>query len=234
MTKMEKLELLREWSVKTETADTLIEPVTECLGLSVESPIHQAVWTLQDAYTKAVSKLVGDDGEWLDWFAHENDFGRKKMEAGPTGNMRPIKDLEDLLWAMETQPTQWCYSTGEEDYHGPFDSAEAASMSAIESLEYSGHHDEGDEAHYWLAKVAPSKSFLHSDRVGDWIVDQLDQALGDEIPSDGEPLCQLDEGDQVALGEIVIDFINQKGGFKRFGVTDAARHTHFIGFKDGK
>jgi hypothetical protein len=36
------------------------------------------------------------------------------------------------------------------------------------------------------------------------------------------------------LGEIVIDFIKQKGGFKRFGVADAARHTHFIGDKDGK
>lgn len=234
MTKMEKLDLLREWSVKMETADILIDPVTKCLGLSVESPIHQAVWTLKDAYTKAVGKLVGDDGDWLDWYADENDFGRKKMEAGPIGDMRPIKDLDDLLWVMETKPTQWCYSNNEEEYHGPFESAEAALMRAIESLEDSGDHDEGDEAHYWLAKVATGEQLLHADRVGDWIVEHIDEALGDEIPSDGDPLCQLDENDQVALGEIVIDFIKQKGGFKRFGVADAARHTYFIGDKDGK
>jgi hypothetical protein len=100
MTKTEKLALLREWSVKMETADILIDPVTNCLGLSVESPIHQAVWTLQDAYTKAVAKLVGDPAEWLSWYAHENDFGRKAYEAGVKGDMRPIKDLDDLLWVM--------------------------------------------------------------------------------------------------------------------------------------
>lgn len=100
MTNIEKLALLREWSVKMETADLLIDPVTACLGLSAESPIHQAVWTLQDAYTNAVGKLVGDEGRWLNWFAYENDFGRKAMEAGVKGDMRPIKDLDDLLWVM--------------------------------------------------------------------------------------------------------------------------------------
>lgn len=101
MTKTEKLALLREWSMQIETSDLLIDPVTECLGLSVESPIHQAVWTLQDAYTKAVGKLVGDHAEWLSWYAHENDFGRKKREAGVNGDDRPIKSLEDLIWVIE-------------------------------------------------------------------------------------------------------------------------------------
>lgn len=102
MNHIEKSAILREWSVKLETADAFIDPLTEALGLHAESPIHQAVWTLQDAYTKAVSKLVGDQGNWLDWFAHENDFGRRAMEAGPTNNMRPISDIDDLIWVMES------------------------------------------------------------------------------------------------------------------------------------
>jgi hypothetical protein len=103
MTNDEKAALLIQWQTRMECADMLIQPVTELLGLAVESPIHQAVWALQEGYTKAVGRLVGDEGNWLEWFAHENDFGRKNMEAGPTGNMRPIKDLDDLLWVMEVE-----------------------------------------------------------------------------------------------------------------------------------
>lgn len=103
MTNDEKAAMLIQWQTRMECADMPIEPVTECLGLSVESPIHQAVWALQDAYTKAVGKLVGDPAEWLGWYANENDFGRKAFEAGVTGDMRPIKDLDDLLWVMEVE-----------------------------------------------------------------------------------------------------------------------------------
>lgn len=101
MTNAEKLNLLIEWRARMEAADNLIDPITEVLGLSVESPIHQAVWSLQDAYTKAVGKLVGDGGDWLDWYAHENDFGRKHMEAGPKDATRHISTLADLVWVME-------------------------------------------------------------------------------------------------------------------------------------
>lgn len=101
MTNSEKLAILREWEVQIETADNLIDPITEVLGLSVESPIHTAVWGLQNAYTKAVGKLVGDQAAWLDWYANENDFGRKHMEAGPKGATRHISTLADLVWVIE-------------------------------------------------------------------------------------------------------------------------------------
>jgi hypothetical protein len=101
MTKLEKLERLTEWADEIQKADAIIDPISEVLGLSVESPIHQAVWDLQTAYTKAVSKLVGDKWEWLDWYANENKFGEKGLGAGMSGNNRPIKSLEDLLWVIE-------------------------------------------------------------------------------------------------------------------------------------
>lgn len=101
MNQAEKLALLAEWQARIETANHLIEPVTEVLGLSVESPIHTAVWSLQTVYTQAVAKLVGDPGEWLDWYATENDFGRKAGDGGPSGATRPIATLADLIWVME-------------------------------------------------------------------------------------------------------------------------------------
>lgn len=103
MTNTKKIQLLAEWQARIQTADRLIEPVAEVLGLSPESPIHVAVWSLQNAYTRSVAQLVGDQAEWLDWYASENDFGRKAMNAGPVGANRPIATLDDLIWVIEVE-----------------------------------------------------------------------------------------------------------------------------------
>jgi hypothetical protein len=81
----------------------MLEPITDALGLAVESPIHQVVWSLQAVCNIAVGKLVGDYGQWLEWFSQENDFGRKAMEAGVKEDMRPIATLDDLLWVIELE-----------------------------------------------------------------------------------------------------------------------------------
>ena len=101
MTKTEKLAHLTEWADEIQKSDAIIDPISEVLGLSVECPIHQAVWALQAAYTKAVSELVGDKCGWLDWYANENKFGEKGLVAGMSGKKRPIKPIEDLLWVIE-------------------------------------------------------------------------------------------------------------------------------------
>lgn len=103
MNNTEKLHLLAEWQARIQTADSLIEPITDALGLSTESSIHTAVWSLQRAYTKAVAQLVGDHAEWLDWYDRENCFGAKGMDAGPKDATRPIRTLEDLIWVMEVE-----------------------------------------------------------------------------------------------------------------------------------
>ena len=101
MTKLAKLAHLTEWADEIKKADAIIDPISEVLGLSVECPIHHAVWALQAAYTKAVRELVGDKWEWLDWYANENKFGEKGYGAGISSDDRPIKSLEDLLWVIE-------------------------------------------------------------------------------------------------------------------------------------
>jgi len=56
---------------------------------------------LEEAYVKLVAKLAGDTGRWIDWYIYENDFGRKKYEAGYDGNLKPIKSTRDLLNLIE-------------------------------------------------------------------------------------------------------------------------------------
>lgn len=100
MTHAEKLASLQEWQKHMEASDGLIRPISDALGLSVESPVHLAVWGLQAAYTQAISKMLGDKAEWCDWYANENDFGRKAYDAGEKDDMRPIKSLDALLWVI--------------------------------------------------------------------------------------------------------------------------------------
>ena len=56
---------------------------------------------LEEAYIKLIAKLSGDTDTWIEWHIYENDFGRKKHEAGYDGNLKPIKSTRDLLNLIE-------------------------------------------------------------------------------------------------------------------------------------
>ena len=58
-------------------------------------------YDIECAYIKLVSELAGDTGAWIDWYINENDFGRKKYEAGYDGKMKQIKSTRDLLDLIE-------------------------------------------------------------------------------------------------------------------------------------
>ena len=101
MTKDEKLALLAEWKEQIERSDAGMRPLTEALGSNGESKPELAVYWLQEAYTRAVARLVGDLDGHLSWYAIENDFGRKKLQAGTVKEMRSIASFDDLLWLLE-------------------------------------------------------------------------------------------------------------------------------------
>lgn len=101
MNRDQKLAALRRWAAALKASNSLIDPVIELIDLRPEGPITTALWTTQNALTEATSELVGDQAEWLAWFASENEMGAKAMEAGPQGNLRSIRTLADLLWVIE-------------------------------------------------------------------------------------------------------------------------------------
>lgn len=100
MTHAEKLALLAEWQHEIERANAGFDPLREALGYGESKP-EMAFAFLQDAYTRAISKLLGDQDSTLAWYSLENDWGRKALHPGPVGGTRPITNFEDLLWLME-------------------------------------------------------------------------------------------------------------------------------------
>ncbi len=98
MTQDQIIAELTEWKKRITESDQIITDCLEPLMLSPESPLYQTIWSLQGAYTPAVSKIVGDEYEWLAWYASDNDMGDRGHEACP-GNghkTRKIKTIADL------------------------------------------------------------------------------------------------------------------------------------------
>ncbi|MBP8286561.1 MAG: hypothetical protein KAX57_06945 [Rhodoferax sp.] len=89
---------MTEWQNRIKESNQIIDSCLEPLMLSPESPLYQAIWSLQSGYTKAVAEIVGDHWEWLDWYHGENDMGADGRECCPgTGHpMRKINTIADL------------------------------------------------------------------------------------------------------------------------------------------
>jgi hypothetical protein len=94
---------LIEWRKRITESDQTITDCLEPLMLSPESPLYQTIWSLQGAYTAAVSKIVGDESEWLAWYASDNDMGDRGHEACPGDGhkKRKIKTIVDLATLIQ-------------------------------------------------------------------------------------------------------------------------------------
>ena len=67
------------------------------LGLIPESPFFNLVDDIFCFALDRVVDIIGDKGEWVDWFMWENDCGRNGLEAGEDGKMKKIKTVEQLV-----------------------------------------------------------------------------------------------------------------------------------------
>ena len=101
MSKEEKLQILAEWQKRYEALDAQLNLLTKSIGCIAGSPLHEAVFTMFEEYTKLIAQLVGDGLESLNWYCYECDMGKSPREAGIKGDMREIKTLNDLLWFIE-------------------------------------------------------------------------------------------------------------------------------------
>lgn len=95
-TKAEKLRALKRW-------ESAIVALHRTAGLQLKDGQIMALVTLEKAITKVTAELIGDCEKWLAWYQHENDMGARGLEAGPSGQAREIRCLEDLLWVIEVK-----------------------------------------------------------------------------------------------------------------------------------
>jgi hypothetical protein len=69
-------------------------------ALSVFAPSSFIIVEIGDellaAYINLVEEKMGSQSGWIDWFIYENNWGKKKYEAGFKDRLKPIETIIDL------------------------------------------------------------------------------------------------------------------------------------------
>ena len=104
LTRKQKAQLIDTLIAAHDAAHAQMDALKLALDPNPGCPLYTAVFELIDVAILAASSAIGDSaGEWLDWFVHDNDCGRKAHEAGYDNRLRPIRTVEDLLDLIEAE-----------------------------------------------------------------------------------------------------------------------------------
>jgi hypothetical protein len=103
MTHKERMKLLREWEKQIFEVRTFWKSVCLLFDSSTESELFKILDGTLELYTSAVSVLVLDGRDWLEWYQYENDMGenQKENKAGAWKKARKIKNINDLCKLIE-------------------------------------------------------------------------------------------------------------------------------------
>jgi hypothetical protein len=81
MKRDKRIKLLKEWEACYNKNNEIWNKLDDIFHLYPDSPIGRAIWDTFGLYTKSLSRILGDNGEWLDWYCWENDMGKNTYEA---------------------------------------------------------------------------------------------------------------------------------------------------------
>lgn len=97
MTPADMLPLLQAWKRRHAELDAAMTMLSAPFGGSFDGPVFDAVWSTWNDYTQALSRIVGDDEDWLGWYESECDMGRKpKAVHSLGGRVIRVRTLQQL------------------------------------------------------------------------------------------------------------------------------------------
>lgn len=82
---------LEAWAGVVGEFDRQMDALYAMTRAQPDSPLLEAIYRLEDAYTKQVAEQVGDADGWLLWFRWECDMGNKPLEARRHAEARFLK-----------------------------------------------------------------------------------------------------------------------------------------------
>lgn len=92
---------LEAWAKRQRKLQAQYEALQALTGAGPDCALLEPVWSVWSAYTVAVSELVGDKNEWLQWYETECDMGRKPKEVvswgGRTIKVRTLRQLARVI-----------------------------------------------------------------------------------------------------------------------------------------
>lgn len=93
-----------EWWKKRHTElEAQYQGFKALTDVSPDCPLFNMVFKLWDAYTVAVSEIIGDKDEWLNWYEMECDMGKNTKEVKlPNGKLIKVKTLRQLARVIKS------------------------------------------------------------------------------------------------------------------------------------
>lgn len=74
------------------------DELSQTLGLQPEGKLFNKMWLMGgltlDFLLELTDQYVVD---WIEWFIWENEFGERELGGGENGNLKPIKNLDNLF-----------------------------------------------------------------------------------------------------------------------------------------
>jgi hypothetical protein len=97
MNTKEKIALVVSWERECKVMNDSVNTISVALGLMVESPVIQAVDRILEFATSVASIAIGDNAEWLGWYANECQFGKKPKQAVVENRKIFAKDAKSIV-----------------------------------------------------------------------------------------------------------------------------------------
>ena len=92
---------LEAWAERQRKLDTQYAALKALTNADCEFALLKPVWDVWSAYTVAVSELIGDENEWLQWYEFECEMGRRPKEVtslgGKTIKVRTLRQLARVI-----------------------------------------------------------------------------------------------------------------------------------------
>ena len=92
---------LEAWADRGRKLHAQCDALHALTGTDYDSALLAPVWAVWSAYTVAVSELVGDKSEWLQWYEMECGMGRKPKQvttlSGKTIKVRTVRQLARVI-----------------------------------------------------------------------------------------------------------------------------------------
>jgi hypothetical protein len=90
------VETLEAWSDRYHALHNQLDALKSVLRFAPEAPLINEIYETWSAYNRAISALVGDKYEWLDWFEFECKMGKQTMSYFKDGEEFEVKTIQDL------------------------------------------------------------------------------------------------------------------------------------------
>jgi hypothetical protein len=88
---------LAEWQSLQKPFAAAYEAFEKLTGADPDCELLSPMFALWEAYTAATAELIGDAGEWLEWYEYQCHMGeRPSAVTFPDGREMTIETLDDL------------------------------------------------------------------------------------------------------------------------------------------